>query len=181
MSGPSVGGNPLVRQRNVVPSEFEQDQFTGKVDTQLTESNRLTATAFYAKFPGLDSFPDPSTMASPFTLRRADRNATIALSDSWVLGGNKVNEVRGGLFYLDNSRQLDTPFESLTNASIGVPNPATFFDDIEATRRLGHYIGAPGTVMERFSFGGPNDSYNRRRQRTWTIGDTLTWNTARMR
>ena len=29
--------------------------------------------------------------------------------------------------------------------------------------------------MERFSFGGPNDSFNKRRQRTWTIGDTLTW------
>ena len=30
--------------------------------------------------------------------------------------------------------------------------------------------------MERFSFGGPNDSFNKRRQRTWTIGDTLSWN-----
>ena len=176
VSGPSVGGNPLVRQRNVVPSEFEQDQFTGKVDTQLTPSNRLTATAFYAKFPGLDSFPDPNTLASPFTLRRADKNTTIAISDSWVLGGNKVNEIRGGVFYLDNSRRLDDPFNALTNASIGVPNPATFFDNIQATQRLGHYIGAPGTIMERFSFGGPNDSYNRRRQETWTIGDTLTWN-----
>ena len=29
--------------------------------------------------------------------------------------------------------------------------------------------------MERFSFGGPNDTFNQRRQRTWTIGDTLTW------
>ena len=32
--------------------------------------------------------------------------------------------------------------------------------------------------MERFSFGGPNDSFNKRRQRTWTIGDTLSWNLA---
>jgi hypothetical protein len=175
VSGSSVGGNPLVRQRNVVPSEFEQDQYTAKVDGQLTNSNRLSGTIFYSKFPGLDSFPDPSTLASPFTLRRADRNATAAISDSWVLGSNMVNELRAGLFFLDNSRRLDDPFDSLTNAAIGVPNPATFFDDIRATQRLGHYIGAPGTIMERFSFGGPNDSYNQRRQRTWTIGDTLTW------
>ncbi len=172
----ATNGNPLVRQRNVVPAEFQQDQFTFKLDAQLTGSQRLSGTFFYADFPGLDPFPDPSSLASPFTLERADQNATFAASHNWVLGGgNKVNEIRGGVFYLRNSRQLDDSFDSLTNASVGVPNPATFFDDSIATQRLGHYIGRPGTNMERFSFGGPNDSYNKRRQRTWTIGDTLTW------
>jgi hypothetical protein len=175
VSGSSVGGNPLVRQRNVVPAEFKQDQYTAKLDTQLSLTQRLSGTAFYADFPGLDPFPDPSTLASPFTLKRADRNATLAVSHNWVIGSTKVNELRGGVFALRNSRQLDDQFLALTNASIGVPNPATFFDDVDATRRLGHYIGAPGTVMERFSFGGPNDSFNRRRQRTWTISDTLSW------
>ena len=89
--------------------------------------------------------------------------------------GNRVNEIRAGVFAIRNSRELDDSFNSLTNASIGVPNPATFFDDSIATQRLGHYIGRPGTNMERFSFGGPNDSYNKRRQRTFTIGNTLTW------
>ncbi len=175
VAGSSVGGNPLVRQRNVVPSEFTQNQYTGKVDAQLTDNNRLSGTAFYADFPGLDSFPDPGSLASPFTLRRADRNTTVAITNTWVFGGNKVNEIRGGVFDLNNSRRLDDPFDALTNAAVGVPNPATFFEDSIATRRLGHYIGAPGTIMERFSFGGPNDSYNRREQQTWTIGDTLTW------
>jgi Carboxypeptidase regulatory-like domain len=175
VAGSSVGGNPLVRQRTVVPSKFEQNQYTAKLDAQLTTSNRLSGTVFYADFPGLDSFPDPGSLASPFTLRRADRNATVAINNTWVLGDNKVNEIRGGVFSLNNSRRLDDPFNDLTNAAIGVPNPATFFDDSEATRRLGHYIGAPGTIMERFSIGGPNDSYNQREQQTWTIGDTLTW------
>jgi hypothetical protein len=170
----SVGGNPLVRQRNVVPAEFQQDQYTLKLDGQLSNSQRLSGTLFFADFPGFDPFPDPSTLASPFTLRRADKNTTVALSHNWVFGG-KVNEIRAGVFALRNSRALDEPFNSLTNQSIGVPNPATFFDDSTATQRLGHYIGRPGTIMERFSFGGPNDSYNKRRQRTWTIGDTLTW------
>ena len=30
------GGNPLVRQRNVQPAEFTQDQFTARLDTQFT-------------------------------------------------------------------------------------------------------------------------------------------------
>ena len=48
-------------------------------------------------------------------------------------------------------------------------------------QRLGHYIGRPGTTMERFSFGGPNDTFNQREQRTCTIGDTLTWTATRTR
>ena len=130
---------------------------------------------FYADFPAFDPFPDPSSLASPVTLRRADRNATIALSDNHVLRGNKVNELRAGLFYLNNTRQLDDPFLDVTNASVGIPNPANFFDSSSATTRLGHYVGAPGTLMERFSFGGPNDTFNRRQQRTWTFGNTLSW------
>lgn len=176
-AGSSVGGNPFIRQRNVVPAEFEQDQYTLKLDGRITDDNRLSATGFYAEFPGFDPFPDPFSLTSPFTLKRADRNATVALSDTQIWGANKVNEVRGGLFYLRNSRQLDDPFLDLTNQGVGVPNPANFFDASNATTRLGHYVGAPGTLMERFSFGGPNDSFNKRQQRTWTIGDTLSWTT----
>ena len=32
------------------------------------------------------------------------------------------------MFYLNNTRQLDDPFLGLTNDSVGVPNPATFYD-----------------------------------------------------
>jgi hypothetical protein len=177
-AGSSVGGNPFIRQRNVVPAEFTQDQYTLKVDGQLTNNNRLSATGFYADFPGLDPFPDPSSLVSPFTLRRADKNATIAVADTHVLGANKVNELRGGVYYLNNTRRLDDPFLQLTNAGVGVANPATFYDSSDATLRLGHYVGRPGGLLERFSFGGPNDSFNKREQRTWTIGDTLSWTTS---
>jgi hypothetical protein len=108
-------------------------------------------------------------------LRRADRSATVALSDTHIWGANKVNEMRGGMFYLKNSRQLDDPFLGITNESAGIPNPANLYDASNATTRLGHYVGRPGGLLERFSFGGPNDSFNRREQRTWTFGDTFSW------
>jgi hypothetical protein len=174
-AGPSVGGNPFIRQRNVVPAEFTQDQYTLRLDGQVTANNRLSVTGFYAKFPGFDPFPDPFSLASPFTLKRADRNATVAVADTHIWGANKVNEIRGGVFDLNNSRQLDDPFLDLTNQGVGIENPATFYDSSHATTRLGHYIGRPGGTMERFSFGGPNDSFNKRQQRTWTLGDTLSW------
>jgi hypothetical protein len=93
------------------------------------------------------------------------------------LGSNKVNELRGGMFYLNNTRSLDDSFLELTNEGVGIANPATFFDNSAATERLGHYVGRPGGPMDRFSFGGPNDTFNKRQQRTYTIGDTFTWTT----
>ncbi len=169
--------NPLVQQLNVHPSEFKQQQFTTRLDGQLSRKNTLSGTFFFSNFPALDSFPDPSSLASPFTLRRADRNRTLAISDQHVFGPTLINEARFGLFYLNNTRQLDDPFltEEFTSAAVGIINPALLFDDSPGTRRLGHFIGRPGTNMSQFSFGGPNDSFNQRKQRTFSFSDNITW------
>ncbi len=52
-------------------------------------------------------------------------------------------------------------------------NPASTFDYSVATTRLGHYIGRNN--IANFSFGGPNDSFNRRKQVTYSIGDNVNW------
>ncbi|HEX7317211.1 MAG TPA: carboxypeptidase-like regulatory domain-containing protein [Pyrinomonadaceae bacterium] len=170
----SVGGNPYIRQRNVFPAEFQQDQFTVKLDGRLSAANTLNGTFFFSNFPGFDSFPDPNSLASPFVLRRADRNRTLAISDQHVFGPRFINEARFGYFHLDNTRRLDDPFLSITNESVGIPNPAVAFDSSPSTLRLGHYVGRPGTIMERFSFGGPNDSFNERLQKTFSVADNMT-------
>lgn len=165
--------NPLVEVVSVEPSRFKQDQFTTRLDGQLSESNTLSGTLFYADFPGLDSFPDPNSLASPFTLKRNDRNRTLSIADTHVFTPNWVNEVRFGYFYLNNTRSLDDPFLAITNESIGVFNPASTFDSSNATTRLGHYIGRNN--IANFSFGGPNDSFNKRKQITYSIGDNVSW------
>ncbi|HEY0049267.1 MAG TPA: carboxypeptidase-like regulatory domain-containing protein, partial [Pyrinomonadaceae bacterium] len=165
--------NPLVEFIDVEPSRFKQQQFTTRLDGQLSQKNTLSGTLFYSDFPGFDSFPDPNSLASPFTLRRNDRNRTLAISDTHVFSSNLINEVRFGYFYLNNSRRLDDPFLELTNESIGVFNPATVFDDSIATTRLGHYIGRNN--IANFSFGGPNDSFNKRKQITYSIGDNVNY------
>ena len=99
--------NPLVQQLNVRPSEFEQNQFTTRLDGRLTKSNTLSGTFFFSNFPALDSFPDPSSLISPFVLRRADRNRTLAISDQHVFGPTLINEARFGFFLLNNTRTLD--------------------------------------------------------------------------
>lgn len=169
--------NPLVQQLLVRPSEFEQHQFTTRLDGRLTKNNTLTGTFFFSNFPALDSFPDPTSLISPFVLRRADRNRTLAISDQHVFSPTLINEVVFGYFYLNNTRTLDEPFLSseLSNEAVGINNPAVLFDDTPGTRRLGHFIGRPGTNLTQFSFGGPNDSFNRRKQQTFSVGDNVTW------
>ncbi|MGH9901290.1 MAG: hypothetical protein ACRD68_05555, partial [Pyrinomonadaceae bacterium] len=173
--GTLVGGNPLVSQRNVFPAEFEQDQFTVKLDGQLSANNRLNGTFFFSNFPGLDPFTAPNSQASPFVLRRDDRNRTLSVSDTHVFGTNLINEARFGYFSLNNSRRLDDPFVAteLQSETFGIVNPARFFDDSPSTQRLGQFIGR--NELSNFSFGGPNDSFNKRAQRTYSFSDNVTY------
>jgi hypothetical protein len=168
-----TSGNPLVRRRQVQPSEFTQDQFNVRGDFNVTEANRLNAVFFFSNFPSLDSFPDPSSLASPFTLQRGNRARTLALSDTYVFNPRVVNEARFGLLFLNNTRSLDDPFlaDELTSAAVGINNPALLFDDSPGTRRLGHFI----MRGPRFSFGGPNDSFNKRKQMTYFFSDIVSY------
>lgn len=167
--------NPLVEVVSVQPSLFKQHQFTTRLDGQLSKNNTLSGTFFYSNFPGLDSFPDPNSLASPTTLQRNDRNRTLSIGDTHIFSPNFINEVRFGYFSLNNTRSLTEEFSTgdFTNAAIGVVNPASTFDSSVATTRLGHYIGRNN--MANFSFGGPNDSFNRRKQVTFSIGDNVNW------
>jgi hypothetical protein len=166
-------GNPMVRVRQVEPSEFEQDQFNARGDFNVSDANRLNATFFFSNFPSLDSFPDPSSLASPFTLQRNNRARTLAIGDTHVFSPRLVNEARFGLLFLNNTRSLDDPFlsDTLTSAAVGIMNPALNFDDSPGTRRLGHFVFRG----PRFSFGGPNDSFNKRKQMTYNFTDTVSY------
>lgn len=167
--------NPLVEVISVEPSTFRQNQFTTRLDGQLSDKNTLSGTFFFSNFPGLDSFPDPNSLASPTTLQRNDRNRTLSIGDSHVFSSNWVNEIRFGYFYLNNTRSLTDDFSTgdFTNEFVGVTNPAINFDNSVGTTRLGHYIGRNN--IANFSFGGPNDSFNRRKQVTFSIGDNVSW------
>lgn len=167
--------NPLIEVISVEPSTFRQNQFTTRLDGQLTDKNTLSGTFFFSNFPGLDSFPDPNSLVSPTTLRKADRNRTLAISDTHIFNSNWINELRFGYFYLNNTRELTEDFSTgdFTNSFIGVSNPASVFDSSRAASRLGHYIGRNN--IANFSFGGPNDSFNRRKQITYSFGNNVSW------
>lgn len=101
--------NQLIALRSVEPSRFKQNQATIKLDANLTDKDILSGTFFYANFPGFDSFPDPSSLVSPFTLLRDDKNRTLATSYTRIISQSLTNEFRFGYFYLNNTRSLDKP------------------------------------------------------------------------
>lgn len=171
---PFTGNNPLIRQRNVVPARFNQDQFTTRLDYSFSDKNTLAGTFFFANFPAFDPFPE-SSLISPTTLNKNDRNRTLAVTDTHIFTPTLINEARFGYFYLDNSRRLDDAFltEEFTNSAYGITNPATFFVDSEATRRLANFSFEGN--LDDFSFGAPNDIFNRRLQKTLTVADNVTY------
>src|SRR5688572_17763 len=61
--------NPLIQQLNVRPSEFEQNQFTTRLDGRLTSNNTLSGTFFFsnfgARFVSGSVEPDLAVCAAP--------------------------------------------------------------------------------------------------------------------
>ncbi|HZF41440.1 MAG TPA: carboxypeptidase-like regulatory domain-containing protein [Blastocatellia bacterium] len=174
----AFGALTLVRQRNASPADFRQDQFTTRLDYNLFQggasSNTLAATLFYADFPNTNPFPD-DTLASPTPLIKSDRNRTVSLSDTHVFSRNLINEARFGYFRLNNSRQLDERFlaPELTNAGLGIINPASLFEAGPETQRCANFDFRAN--LQDLSICPPNDIYNRRKQVTFTLADNLTY------
>jgi hypothetical protein len=165
----TAGGDPVAELRQVVPAEFMQIQGSARIDARITDANRLQLSYFAADFPSTDPFPDPSTLASPFPLRKSNRGQVASVGNTHIFGNGVLNEARVGVFALRNSRRLDDDISGVTSSQFGIINPALLFDDSAATQRLGHFVNRGIT----WSFGGPNDSFNRREQQTLHFSDAL--------
>lgn|GEM_PF-523896 len=173
-----AGSGPLIRFRNVFPAEFSQNQFTTRLDYNLFQhdatSNQLNGTFFFANYPALEPFSD-DTLATPFPLLKADRNRTLAITDTHVFNQAWVNEARFGYFYLVTSRRLDDRLlePQFTNNGFGIFNPASDFVPGAESQRLARFAGTGD--LQDFSVAGPNDVFNRRKQITLTFSDNVTF------
>jgi hypothetical protein len=165
----TAGGDPVAEHRQVLPADFRQLQGSARLDTKVTDANRLQISYFASDFPSVDPFPDPSTLASPFPLRKNNRGQVGSVGNTHVFGNNLLNEARVGFFTLRNTRRLDDDINGVTNEQFGIVNPALLFDDSDATRRMGHFVNRGIT----WSFGAPNDAFNRREQQTLHFSDAL--------
>ena len=167
----NAGGDPMRELRQVVPASFLQKQGSLRLDSRVTDTNRLQFSYFGSDFPSEDPFPDPSTLASPFQIRKSNRGHVASVGDTHIFGNGVLNEARVGYFTLRNTREQTEDIAAITSGQFGINNPSLLFDSSAATLRLPHFVDRGIT----WSFGGPNDSFNRREQETIHFGDTLTW------
>ena len=106
---------------------------------------------------------------------RNDRNRILAVTDTHIFGPTLVNEVRFGYYYLNNSRELDPRLlhPELTNAGLGIQDPASVFAPGAETDRCGRVSGR-GDIQD-FWVCAPNDIFNKRKQITYTLADNFTY------
>jgi hypothetical protein len=171
----NAGGDPMAELRQVVPAAFQQKQASLRFDGRVTDANRLQLSYFGSDFPSLDPFPDPSTLASPFRLEKSNRGHVGSVGNTHIFGNGLLNDARAGYFRLRNTRQQTDDIAAITSGQFGINNPAQLFDSSAATLRLPHFVDRGIT----WSFGGPNDSFNRREQETFHFADTLSWTRGR--
>ena len=113
------------------------------------------------EFPGLDHFPTHFEPRVAFHAAPRRRNTTVALGPHAFLGETRSTR-SGALFLAQQHAPPGRPVLGSHERGGRIPNPATFFDTSIATSGWDTTWERQGRIMERFSFGGPNDTFNRR-------------------
>ncbi|MBN2242428.1 MAG: carboxypeptidase regulatory-like domain-containing protein [Acidobacteria bacterium] len=185
-----VDGNyrlPFTQQRILSPATFEQEQYIGRLDVQVTERNYLSVNYFFSDFPSVDPFTDPASQASPVSVKKLNRANVFSVADQMVIRNNLMNEVRFGMYSLRNTRRLDDVFQgsAYTNNAVGLftddmsdpealnYNPAIYFDDSPGAHRLAKFTFKNN--ISHFSFGASNDAFNKRDLTSYSVSDNASW------
>jgi hypothetical protein len=104
---------------SVIPATYEQNQFSGSVDQQVTSSNRLSVKFFRADQPSRDPLASGEALTR-FEAEEETNQRTFSLSDVHIFGSGIVNELRVGVF---RNRNNTVPVSHFTNAQFGIQNP----------------------------------------------------------
>ena len=155
----------------VAVSTFRENQFNANLDFQLTPTNRFSAKFFGATNPTLQGlfnlFGLANALPVPGFGGTADLNQRVlSLEDTQVLSAHVVNEVRFGMGVITTS---STPQEPFTATQLGITSP------------LGNlFTGMPEiSVYNDFDIGANPFSDNGGIEKTYSAGDTLSWQKGR--
>lgn len=155
----------------VAISRFHENQFNADLDFQLSSANRLSAKVFAASNPtvqGLfDLFGLANSLPVPGFGGTADLNQRVwSLDDTHVISSSMVNDARFGLTEITTGSQPQEPF---TASQTGIASP------------LGSlFPGMPEiSVANYFDLGANPFSDNSAVEKTYTLGDTVSWHKGR--
>jgi hypothetical protein len=152
-------------------SKFQEDQFNTNLDFQLSAANRLSAKFFGANNPATQAlfnlFGLANALPVPGFGGTANLNQRVlALDDTDVLTSRVVNDFHFGYSVITTGSSPQEPFSA---AQLGITSP------------LGNlFAGMPEiSVANYFDLGANPFSDNGGTEKTYTVGDTLSWQKGR--
>ena len=155
----------------VALSKFREDQFNTNLDVQLSSANRLSAKFFAANNPATQGmfnlFGLANALPVPGFGGTANLNQRVlSLDDTHIFSANVVNDFRFGFGFITTG---STPQEPFTAAQVGISSP------------LGNlFTGMPEiSVANYFDVGANPFSDNGGVEKTYSVGDTLSWQKGR--
>ena len=155
----------------VAISRFREDQFNSNLDYQLSTNDRLSAKFFAANNPATQGLFNLFGLANALPVPRFGGTANLnqrvfALDDTHVVTPNIVNDARFGFGFISTGSQPQEPF---TAAQLGITSP------------LGNlFTGMPEiSVANYFDVGANPFSDNSGIEKTYSAGDTVSWQKGR--
>ena len=155
----------------VAQSKFREDQLNGNLDFQLSAKNRLSAKFFGANNPATQGlfnlFGLANALPVPGFGGTANLNQRVlAVDDTQIVSTHAVNDARFGYSVITTGSQPQEPF---TSSQIGVSSPLSNL-----------FTGMPEISVANYIDLGANPfSDNAGVEKTYSAGDTLTWQKGR--
>ena len=171
-SAPSGGcARPPCAVPVVALSKFREDQFNTNLDFQLTAKNRFSGKFFAANNPTTQGifnlFGLANALPVPGFGGTANLNQRVlSLDDTHILSSHLVNDLRFGYSVITTGSQPQEPF---TSAQVGISSPLSNL-----------FPGMPEiSVANYFDLGANPFADNGGPEKTYTVGDTFTWQKGR--
>ena len=170
-SSPAAGLPLPVAVPVVGASKFREDQFNTNLDYQISAANRFSGKFFAANNPAtqglFDLFGLANALPVPGFGGTANLNQRVlSLDDMHIISPRLVNDVRFGFGFITTGSKPQEPF---TASQVGISSP------------LGNlFPGMPEiSVANYFDLGANPFSDNGGVEKTYTLGDTLSWQRGR--
>ncbi len=152
-------------------SKFREDQFNTNLDYQVSAANRISAKFFAANNPATQAlfnlFGLANALPVPGFGGTANLNQRVlSLDDTHIFSSRLVNDIRFGFGFISTG---STPQEPFTSAQLGISSPLS-----------GLFPGMPEiSVANFFDLGANPFSDNGGIEKTYSVGDTLSWQKGR--
>jgi hypothetical protein len=169
---PSSGSDPLDQlplglSIFTPAAHYREDQFSGNIDSVLSQKNTLSGRFFYSRATSNLPFSPNGANVPGWGTDARNRNTMFVLADTHVFNPNLVNIARFGYTRFDGLAAVQNPI-SAQSVGIGVPTGAPAPDS-----------NMPSLSIGGFTIGGGGTPFNSSVTNSFIWQDTIAWSKGR--